>query len=673
MTITDPSPLTDGNQGMNADSANETPHVPFAIEIETTESERVAAIKAAQSWVRSSAHGNFLTALLSVGAGAFLVFYIAGQGKNNAIAVFWAVFALYLFIFASAFVQQRKMISLVASEIPARFSLRLGEEGFTTETIRGASHLLWSSIQAIERRSDVIILFLHGFQVLWLPVRCFADEAMQDDFVREIETRTGLTAKTPSAAPQSVEVPNGTAPSFLRALASNLWAAILFLFLRKSGADHLRGTVPQFVALLLLSTAIGLGFDLARVGLNGELNRFAIPYQLWWVPLVLLWAWCCTRLGPDARTRVMDGAVMLMGIGVLIQCVQESLAFVPDEFWRTLGRVISTGIGWLIFAWYILAICVALVRIYRLRRAQGGAVAFLLIVLVMLPSFYIGGENYRLWEARYDANEDNDARRIAREQVRSEAVLYSQPAVLEKTLADVQAAHRLGVPELYLVAFGGNGSQDVFLREVLSVDTLFKERFDTAGRSVVLINNPATAQERPMASVTALQRTLDTIGSRMNKDEDVLFLFMTSHGSANFHFDLSLWPYRFEELTPARLRGMLDASGIKNRVVVVSACYSGGFIDALADEHTLVMTAARADRNSHGCSHEADWTFFGRAYFDEALRHTYSFTTAFEQARHAIAEREAAEGYEASEPQIAEGEKIGPVLEKIERRLAAAR
>ncbi|TVO67595.1 hypothetical protein FHP89_10135 [Denitromonas ohlonensis] len=33
----------------------------------------------------------------------------------------------------------------------------------------------------------------------------------------------------------------------------------------------------------------------------------------------------------------------------------------------------------------------------------------------------------------------------------------------------------------------------------------------------------------------------------------------------------------------------------------------------LAEPNTLVVTASRADRNSHGCSHSADWTFFGRA------------------------------------------------------------
>ena len=35
----------------------------------------------------------------------------------------------------------------------------------------------------------------------------------------------------------------------------------------------------------------------------------------------------------------------------------------------------------------------------------------------------------------------------------------------------------------------------------------------------------------------------------------------------------------------------LDAAGIRNRVLVVSACYSGGWIEPMATDSTLVMTA----------------------------------------------------------------------------------
>ena len=48
-----------------------------------------------------------------------------------------------------------------------------------------------------------------------------------------------------------------------------------------------------------------------------------------------------------------------------------------------------------------------------------------------------------------------------------------------------------------------------------------------------------------------------------------------------------------QDIAPETLRHALDEAGIQRRVVVVSACYSGGFVPALQDEHTLVITRGR--------------------------------------------------------------------------------
>ncbi|HEV7392919.1 MAG TPA: C13 family peptidase [Burkholderiales bacterium] len=57
-------------------------------------------------------------------------------------------------------------------------------------------------------------------------------------------------------------------------------------------------------------------------------------------------------------------------------------------------------------------------------------------------------------------------------------------------------------------------------------------------------------------------------------------------------------------LSASELGKLLKESGIRHKVVVISACYSGGFIDAVRSDHTLVITAARHDRTSFGCSDE---------------------------------------------------------------------
>ncbi|MDR0775072.1 MAG: C13 family peptidase [Azonexus sp.] len=462
----------------------------------------------------------------------------------------------------------------------------------------------------------------------------------------------------------------------LRDLVSNLRAGIGFFLFRKNAVNRLRASVPQIVWLWLLGVLIGLIYDLQQVGWDGEFNLQALPYQLWWMPLLLLCMWCYARMQKeDAPAGVLEGMVATLALALCCALMLTPLVFLIDPTAPWFDEQVPiywllVGICCALLLWYLSAVYAALWWIYRLTWPRY-LLASLLLGAFSAGSMWFAMTEIRLWQPSYSYSDSESSYSDRWQLTRGEAILYHQPELLEKALAEVQPS-RPEVPELYLLAFGGDAGQDVFLREVLGVETLFKERFGTAGRSIVLVNNPATVLERPVASVTALEHALKAIGSRMDQNKDVLFLFMTSHGSSEFHFTLSLWPFKFDELTPQRLRELLDAAGIKNRVVVVSACYSGGFIEPLSDPHTLVISAARADRNSHGCSHEADWTFFGRAYFDEALRHTHSFTAAFEQARRTVEAREREEDYTLSEPQMSEGEAIRPHLEAIGRRLAAA-
>jgi hypothetical protein len=152
----------------------------------------------------------------------------------------------------------------------------------------------------------------------------------------------------------------------------------------------------------------------------------------------------------------------------------------------------------------------------------------------------------------------------------------------------------------------------------------------------------------------------------MDREEDVLFLFLTSHGSPDM-FWIDAGPVDADPIDSDDLKEMLNDSGIKWRVLVISACHSGSFINELWDAHTLLITAAREDRTSFGCSSERDWTNFGEAYFDRALRRELSFVAAFDRAEAAIAEREKQEDLTPSFPQMRVGRLIGPKLAALER------
>jgi hypothetical protein len=97
-------------------------------------------------------------------------------------------------------------------------------------------------------------------------------------------------------------------------------------------------------------------------------------------------------------------------------------------------------------------------------------------------------------------------------------------------------------------------------------------------------------------------------------------------------------------------------------VVVVSACYSGGFIPALRDPDTLVITAARADRASFGCGAESSVTWFGRAWLVEGLNREASFIDAYEYATRRVAEWEKTQDFKASFPQMWRGKDIATTL-----------
>ncbi|MBL1276381.1 MAG: hypothetical protein COB30_009855 [Ectothiorhodospiraceae bacterium] len=219
-------------------------------------------------------------------------------------------------------------------------------------------------------------------------------------------------------------------------------------------------------------------------------------------------------------------------------------------------------------------------------------------------------------------------------------------------------------PELYFLSFGGYGGQDVFMKEALYSEKLFKSQFETDGKSMVLINNRKTNDEIPMATVGNLKRTLRFIGQQMNVDEDILFLFLTSHGSKKYGLSVKLGGIYLHDLKSPELADMLKESGIKWKVIVVSACYSGTFIDDLADEYTMIMTASKPDHVSFGCSDETDFTFFGRAYFEKSVSESKTFKIAFEKAKKLIYKWEEEGGYSHSEPQFSSSGEIEQQLKQ---------
>lgn len=256
--------------------------------------------------------------------------------------------------------------------------------------------------------------------------------------------------------------------------------------------------------------------------------------------------------------------------------------------------------------------------------------------------------------------------------VLTQEIAEAQARTLPQALAGLRPG-RPGVVDLYAITFAPYAEEDVFSREASLVSELMRTRFDAQQRVVQLQNHARTAADLPWATPLNLQRSIERVAALMNRDEDVLFIHLTSHGARDGRLAASFEPLAVDAVTPQQLAAWLDDVGVRYRVISISACFSGSWVDPLSGPGTLVMTAADARHTSYGCGRKSTLTFFGRAMYDEQLRSTHSFEAAHAAVRPVIERREKAagktDGY--SNPQIAVGRAIRGPLHSLEQRLDA--
>jgi len=226
---------------------------------------------------------------------------------------------------------------------------------------------------------------------------------------------------------------------------------------------------------------------------------------------------------------------------------------------------------------------------------------------------------------------------------------------MEAAFAALQPQRR-GVVDTYVLSVGF-WDDHVFESEAEGAASVLGARFNAQGRTLVLTNGegPGTARAHPGARPYQLASALGRLSQIMDKNEDVLVLFMTSHGNQDGSIAIQeQFRTRFA-LRPHFLREALDETGIRNRLVIVSSCFSGAFIPALAGDTTIVLTAAAHDRTSFGCQPEREWSYFGEAFINQAMRQNRPLLDAFGTAKLLIESWEARDNVRPSLPSMSVG------------------
>ncbi|HEX4389656.1 MAG TPA: C13 family peptidase [Steroidobacteraceae bacterium] len=410
----------------------------------------------------------------------------------------------------------------------------------------------------------------------------------------------------------------------------------------------------QVAALLLLNLAVWAALDWLHAPAQAPLELDGL---FGWACYLLLGLGACALVA-RVQSRAADTRTLL------VACLTVT-PFLLILLW--LGSDAAALREHLVPVTVVVLVYLAGLVLRLLQAAYGlprwPTVLAALVLLVGSP-FVFGFLNLdtRLWVAEEPAQAQTDE-----DQAETEALFYEQPGRIEAAVERVRLTNP-GKAGVYFVGFAGDGNPALFRREAQFASEVFGERFGSADRQVLLINDVEDHDSYPLASVTGLAQTLKLLAARMDPENDVLVLFLTSHGSQE-GLEVQNGSLPLAQLGPSDLREALDDAGIRWRVIVVSACYAGVFIDELKSDTTAIITAADAGHSSFGCEDDRDLTWFGEAFLKDSLPGSASLEDAFHKSAALINEREEAGHQVHSNPQLF----VGPLMKKKLGELEMAR
>jgi len=420
--------------------------------------------------------------------------------------------------------------------------------------------------------------------------------------------------------------------------------------LRRRWPPNFVVSFDQLAALLAINLTVWALLDFLHAPAHAPL---ALDGLFGWACYLLLALAACALVArvqsPRADTRALLVPVLAVAPFVLVVFfLAAELPFIAR--WPLLFTLLAL----------VYLVCLAV----RVLGAAYGPVhwrpALTAIVLVLAAPSIVGllDLDTRLWvpDDQAQTDEDDDADQ-------AEALFYDQPARIAAAVARVAPAPH-GKPGVFFVGFAGDGSQGVFRRETLFASEVFGARFGSLERSVLLINDIEDRDSYPLASVSGLEQALRVLAARMDPEEDVLVLFLSSHGSED-GLEVENGSLPLAQLAPEDVREALNASGIRWRVIVVSACHSGVFIDVLKSDTTAIVTASDTAHDSFGCDADRELTWFGEAVLKDSLPGSASLEDAFHKAAGLIAQREEGEHQIHSNPQLYMGELMEKKLAEL--------
>lgn len=538
--------------------------------------------------------------------------------------------------------------------------LRFDSDGIHLEKTHSVARHDWSVLQEVTQSPEHLFVWIDRVAALIVPTRDLpaglsAAEAVEQIRAFASAVATHATAKPLLRSTEPAHIEQST-PSVIK--ESKFWESIArFLVLKPVVQPALALRDRALVAMAFAILALWLAVDWLMAVPGSRFYIYGLLGVGWYACVIALVAALWARLAQPTVPFRSALALVLAFTPIATALVMLSLRYAPAA--ALMGCLI-------LVAFYASGYGHAALRSLTSRHQPRSMFAGLLTLCLaawfaqsqyVTPQFWYPDEDE-------SAGIDGEAGAFMAQWQQMESLLFEQSERIDREIAAMQRAEDLPAAAFF-VGFAGMGEQRVFAGEIALASQAIGAAFNTEQRSLQLVNDRRDLTSHPFANASALRRALNGIAERMDLDRDVLFLALSSHGSEDGDLSVSNLGMPVNNLSADDLAQALDESGIQWRVVIVSACYSGQFIEPLRNDDTIVITAAAADRTSFGCADDRDLTYFGEAFYRDALPSSSDLRTAFQRAKSDIARREKAEDIEASNPQAHFGAAIERHLREL--------
>lgn len=413
----------------------------------------------------------------------------------------------------------------------------------------------------------------------------------------------------------------------LHALGHNLASGVRLALFMRVDWQSFRVSATQLVLLVLVSAAIDIDADWLRATGDARFSLAGLQGELFALGLLALTAAVLAAVRRD-RSLYLALPVVVLASFPIVQVV-HLLPDLPRAAARVsdLARQVFDGAQ---FTWMFIVAARAVYVTANPARRFRRVFALLGGLLVIAPIWFapLAGP-LEPWWREYDAvaaGAMNPA---------SEPVLAAQDFLMNRALDNLDDERR-GITDLYFVGFAPDGRHPGFVSDVEAAQRAMNEHWNTAGRSVVLVNSPLTVAERPFATITNLRAALLEIGDLIDADDDIVMIYLVGSPGPGRTLAAVNPPLELVDLSPAGLRQLLDAAGIRFRVIVVSTCEAGAWTDELADAETAVIASSPAGVRGEDCRGGLVASRFGDAFFG-AMAKTSDIAGAFDVAKKRLA------------------------------------